>query len=310
MLKFLAPLLFIVLLIPLGVKSQTNFGISPTTIYNHNLLPGSVYNVELNINYTGKINNTLKIIKNMAMANNWIEINNNQPINLNASQNIFKIPIRISIPKDVKLGRYTGSIDFITNKTASSTSISANIGTKIYVNLFVTKKTVNDIQINNIKLIKAIASSKIWKINIPGYVILNINFTNHGNTKKVKKDIYLQILDSNSKKIITKTVKTKKITILPFTNKKTQLKIPIKQISEGGYLGIINIIDQQNSKLFSNQQLNITFRNTNNNFWQSLYWLIQYYFKIILTVIAVFVILIMTNLTIIYKNYYNNTVAK
>lgn len=152
------------------------FGVSPPTVLNKNLLPGSsdeqiIYIVQSEPKET--LSAQVKI--SAGEATSWVGIENGNSFEIPKGIQQFPMKVKISVPSDAKLGQYKGTIELLTSSTGSSKQsapVKVNLGAQIEIDLEVTNSALVDYNIQGFSIKDAGKGEPI---------ILGIKIQNRGN---------------------------------------------------------------------------------------------------------------------------------
>jgi len=151
--SFIISLLVIILLTLAWTTNvvQASFGISPPTVHNPNLLPGSHYEQEIRLlrgNPDNETNITATIMApDFPEIKSWISIDKGTSFTL--PKGVFQVPIVISIdvPKNAKHQEYLGYIDVKTESTRTEPGVGIALGARIQIVLGVGDRPVPNFKV-------------------------------------------------------------------------------------------------------------------------------------------------------------------
>jgi len=222
-------ILFIFSLLFLANPANAGFGISPARIENDILLRGSVLNKTI---YLVQSNPSSDVVVNVNVVpskiSKWIEIEKGASFIIPKGVNQYPVNIKITIPKNINIGNYNGSVLFKTyyNKENSKEgTVKSMIGSEVNIDLKVINNEYRNFLINN--------------LNVPNTVVgdssfLIINAINKGNVSENIDKINIEVFDNKFNRRIKTINKNINNIVNPFSSLKTKVKFN-SELSIGEY---------------------------------------------------------------------------
>jgi len=134
--------------------AKAGFGISPPSVVNKNLVPGSFYQQDIFLvqnNPTETLHATAKI--DAGNINSWIRIENGNTFDIPKGTQQFPMKVSVSVPSDANLGHYDGTITLNTiPASASKDGVQVTLGAEIKISIDVTSIQVSDFSIQNFQI--------------------------------------------------------------------------------------------------------------------------------------------------------------
>ncbi len=139
------------------------FGISPPSVTNSNLVPGSFYEQDIYLvqsNPDVDLNAVVKV--DAGEINSWIKIENGNNFVIPKGMQQFPMKVAVTVPKDAKLGDYKGSIAISTSPAGDQKAgVSIVLGANVSIDLKVTSIKVSNFSIQNFQILSASKGSPI-----------------------------------------------------------------------------------------------------------------------------------------------------
>lgn len=152
------------------------FGISPPTVLNKSLLPGSSYEQIIYIVQSEPKETLSAQVKISAgEATSWISIENGNIFEVPKGIQQFPMKVLIRVPSDAEIGEYKGTIELLTSPQSGlkqSDPVKVNLGAEIGVDLEVTNNQLVDYNIQGFSIKDVSKGSPI---------IMAIKVQNRGN---------------------------------------------------------------------------------------------------------------------------------
>ena len=139
------------------------FGISPPSIVNKDLVPGSSYSQDVYLlQSTSDVDLNVAATVNAGAIGSWIKIENGNNFVIPKGTQKFPMKVTISVPTDTKSGEYKGTINLNTSAAGEQKSgVSVNIAANITIDLVVSSKVVSNFSIQNFKISDMLKGSPI-----------------------------------------------------------------------------------------------------------------------------------------------------
>ncbi len=139
------------------------FGISPPSVTNSNLVPGSFYEQDVYLvqsNPDVDLNATVTV--DAGEINSWIKIENGNSFVIPKGKQQFPMKVDVSVPTDAKFGEYKGTISINTSPVGvQKDGVSIVLGANIKIDLSVTSLKVSDFSIQNFQILSASKGSPV-----------------------------------------------------------------------------------------------------------------------------------------------------
>lgn len=131
--------------------AEAGFGISPASLKNKNLVPGSFYKQDIFlVQSEPNIDLNATVTVNVGKINGWIKIENGNNFVIPKGVQQFPMKISVTVPQDAAFGVYKGSITVNTSPVGQQVSgVSVTLGAVIAVDLEVTSAKFSAFSIQN-----------------------------------------------------------------------------------------------------------------------------------------------------------------
>jgi LPXTG-motif cell wall-anchored protein len=131
-----------------------NFGISPPSIANKDLVPGSSYGQDVYLLQSSpdvSLNVTAEV--DAGAINAWVKIVNGNSFVIPKGVKQFPMKVIVSVPLDAKLGSYKGKINLKTSPIgAKKDGVSINLGADVSIDVVVSSIKVSNFSIQNFEI--------------------------------------------------------------------------------------------------------------------------------------------------------------
>jgi len=233
----LITLFVIIFLVSASLPSQAadnSFGVSPATISNAHLLPGSHYEEEMIFSRADPAKNaTALIIMDNFSGKDWIKFEPGLEVSLPKGEQRVPVKIIIDVPAKAAYGEYQGSIMVKLQNEGLSGQVVLAPAVSLTVSLTVSKEKN--------------ASLKVLQVQIPDFNSgkdgnLVLRASNQGNVAKAFSKITLDIKDLQNNSVKQTEITTIKA-IEPFKEAEQQLKFAGKDLVAGEYHALVEIFD-------------------------------------------------------------------
>ena len=157
------------------------FGISPPSVVNKDLVPGSsfVQDVYL-LQSVSDSDLNVDVTVNVPQIADWIKIENGNSFVITKGTQKFPMKVDINVPSNAKLGEYKGTINIKTSPVGKQADgVSVNVGANIAVDLVVSSKTVSNFSIENFQILDSQKGSPI----VLSMKVKNVGNVENGPTK-------------------------------------------------------------------------------------------------------------------------------
>jgi hypothetical protein len=130
------------------------FGISPPSIVNKDLVPGSSYNKDIYLLQSASDSDlNVAATVDAGKISDWIKIGNGNNFVITKGTQKFPMTVSINVPADAKSGEYKGTINLKTSPVGNQQAgVSVNIATNITLDLTVSSKEVSSFSIQNFQI--------------------------------------------------------------------------------------------------------------------------------------------------------------
>jgi len=195
---------FLVLIIFGGILSYgataKAFGISPPTVRNDGLIPGSHFEQEIilvNGQPVEDLQATIKI--NVPGANDWFKIDKGLEFIMPAGQKQTKIVVSVDVPRSAAYARYPGNISVrVAPPSGGKTGqVSIAMGGQIDVDITTVDKKISDFKVSAVKSSDLEEGFKKWFLDFPGKIVFTMQIENTGNVEVTPDRVVMKIYDSN-----------------------------------------------------------------------------------------------------------------
>lgn len=164
------------------------FGISPPSVINYDLVPGSTYNQDINlVQGTPDADLNVVVTVDAGELNNWIKIGNGNSFVITKGTLQYPMKVTINVPSDAKFGEYKGVINAKTSPAGiQKDGVSVNVGANIKVDLKVSSVKVSNFSIQNFQISDVMKGSPIK---------LAVKVKNDGNVENGPTKVSLTFFD-------------------------------------------------------------------------------------------------------------------
>jgi hypothetical protein len=139
------------------------FGVSPASLLNKNLVPGSFFEQDIYlVQSQPDIDLNVVVTIDAGKINDWIKIENGNNFIIPKGTQQFPMKVNVNVPSNAELGNYKGTITVNTSPAgAQKDGVSVTLGANIAINLDVTSIKVSDFSIQNFQIPDAVKGSPI-----------------------------------------------------------------------------------------------------------------------------------------------------
>jgi hypothetical protein len=206
------------------------FGVSPPWITNDNLKPDShyVYVIDLSTNdpsqdmvVTSKVSGSPEVLQ-------WITIKDKDNLVMPQGDQHTPMYVELNVPKDAKVGRYTGSISLtVAPRNLNPNNVSILLGGNISVDLKVIDHDVTDFWVRSIA---------VQPITEGQPLTLVADIKNLGNIPVSNLEIKAQVLDYKAEKPVAEAAGGQlNRVIYPQTMDSAEIQMPVPDLKAGQY---------------------------------------------------------------------------
>lgn len=234
--------LSVIIFLGIGANvAYAGFGISPPSVTNKSLLPGSSYEQTVYI-VRSNPDETL-LVKTMVDAgniNSWITIQNGNEFEIPSGIQQFPMKVLVNVPFDAQVGEYKGAINLLTSsKTATEQSapVKVNFGADVSINLQVGNSELIDYNIQGLNI-------KDTERNSP--IILIVKVQNKGNTSVGPTKVNVEFYDIYHSKKIWEGQKDISEKVSPFSVRDISIELP-SNLELGQYWADVEFFDGEES---------------------------------------------------------------
>lgn len=258
-------LLAVFFLTPAICRSQDIFSVSPAVIQVDHLKSGMEYSTDIIVKRSNVTDtNIISFQVPLSPISNWLKFETNFYF-LDDGQTSISVPVKISMPKDVKAGKYQGTIMVAMQKTVDEKvgmRLGSNLGQLISVNIEVVTKDYVELKINTVEVSSANMSC-VDKDGVGmGELILKINGTNKGNIPSGPRKVTVSLFDIKTKKVIYDFSNEQIKKIDPFLSETISVPL-IGKLTAGSYLAQVKIFDQGQNKPMKEYSAKVDVRPSN-----------------------------------------------
>jgi len=227
-------------------QAQAGFGISPPYVKSDKILPGSHYEQKINLlRSSAEEDLKAEISINAPEISSWISIDKGETFNLPKGELRVPMIVRVDVPSDAAIGRYTGYINArIAPASDTKGGVAIALGARIDIDLNVTKDTFPDFLIRSISIPDLEELKAPWNWPVFSWLFYRIkigmNIENTGNVKIAPSKVHLDVWDLNEKVLLQANDDKSIEKIDPFEVKTVVATFPTK-LKAGQYWGKIKI---------------------------------------------------------------------
>jgi len=210
------------------------FGVTPSGVSNHKLLPGSHFEQTIYLVQSKPEEDLLTTVEiEGPEIKDWISIDRGFEFTIPAGNQQFPIKVIVDVPKDAEFKHYSGKMWIKTApEDRGEGMVTVALGAMAYLDLTVSTEEVYGFVFRGISIADAEEGRPINII---------ITLQNVGNLEDKPTKIHLDVHDAYLTKILQSNDITKGIeTIKPFETKGIEVKFPNK-LALGAYFGEIKV---------------------------------------------------------------------
>jgi len=130
------------------------FGVSPSSVSNQNLVPGSVFEEDvILVQSQPDVDLNATVTVDAEKINSWFKIENGNTFVIPKGIQQFPMKVDVAVPPDANLGEYKGSITVNTSPVgAQKSGVSVVLGAEVAIDLNVTDIKVSDFSIQSFQI--------------------------------------------------------------------------------------------------------------------------------------------------------------
>jgi hypothetical protein len=221
------------------------FGVSPPSLSNKNLVPGSFYEQDIYLVQSQPDQDLNAVIKiDAGQINDWIKIENGNTFVIPKGTQQFPMKVSVSVPADAELGVYKGTITVSTSPVSGEKNgVSVVLGASISINLNVGEIKVSDFSIKNFQIPDVAKGSPIK---------FTIKVENSGNIDNGPTKVGLTFFDQYHSKQLGEFEKEVTEKVKSFQTKDISVEFP-NNLETGSYWADVKIYNNDdviiNSKI-------------------------------------------------------------
>ena len=216
------------------------FGITPSTVWNDHLLPGSHFEETIYLVQSKPEKDLLaKIEVDAPEIKDWVSIDRGFEFIIPAGNQQFPIKVIVDVPQKAEFKNYSGRIWVKTMPVAKEGEgmVTVALGAIISLNLRVSSEEIYGFAFRGIS-IKDTEQGRPIKITV--------TLQNVGNTESAPNRIHLDVFDAYLKEVLQSSDITKIEPIKSFETKGIIVKFPNK-LAMGSYFGSVSVFKDDKS---------------------------------------------------------------
>jgi hypothetical protein len=225
------------------------FGVSPSSVENKNLIPGSYYEQDVFLVQSQPdvdLNATVKV--DAGKISNWIKIENGNNFLIPKGEHQFQMKVDVAVPSDANLGEYKGTITINTSPAgAQKSGVSVVLGADVGVDLNVTDVKVSDFSIQNFQISDVLKGSPIKFV---------MKVKNDGNIENGPTKVGLTFFDQYHSKQLGQQEELIAEKVQPFKTKNISAEFP-NNFDVGPYWADVKIYSDDKTIAESNIVFNV-----------------------------------------------------
>jgi len=243
--------LFWVLL--LSQTASADFGVSPPSIQNEHLLPGSYFEREIFLVRSQAAEAVPMVVifsQELEEIRNWFEVEPGLEFVIPAGVQQFPLKVKTQVPQDAQLGKYSGYI-WIEGKPAKDQKeqVRTMVGGTISVNLTVTDKKYSDWQLRDLRIEHLAEGEKALK------VFLKVE--NLGNIRARPSKVELEVYDSFHQDLLFSGENSELEWVEPFETREIAAEFSVDLEPHRQYWAEIEIYKEDELLLADKRRLNV-----------------------------------------------------
>lgn len=236
---FILVIALVILVLFYANISFAGFGVTPSGVTNHHLLPGSHFEQTIYLVQSKPEKDLLaKIEVDAPEIKDWISIDRGFEFTIPAGSQQFPIKVIVDVPQGAEFKNYGGNLWVKTTPVSKEGMVTVALGAIISLNLTVSTEEVYGFAFRGITIEDAEEGRPIKVV---------IKLQNVGNIEDRPTKIQLKVYDAYLKKVLQSNEITKGIeTIKPFETKQIAVKFPNK-LALGSYFGEVEVFKDEHS---------------------------------------------------------------
>lgn len=249
--KIFLPFLILILFLSWITPVQAGFGVSPPSVRNRQLTPGTIFKKEIRLLRSSAEEDLKAEIKiNAPEIDSWISIDKGEEFILPKGELQVPMIVTFDIPSDAELGNYSGHINVrilpVDGKRSSGVAIA--LGARIDIDLALTNVSFTNFLVRVISIpdFEKLGSPWNWKIwralfNKLFYKIkVVMNIENTGNVKTAPSKVAVEVYDITKKKLLELSEDKSLKKVEPFSTSQVVASFPTK-LDVGQYWAKVKI---------------------------------------------------------------------
>jgi len=248
---------------PLVLRAHADgFGITPPYVTNSQLTQNSHYEQVITLvrsNPTEDLQTKVSI--NVPGANDWITIDRGTQFVLPAGTQQEPMIVSVNVPKNAKLGSYTGNIQVVVSPLAGPAkgTVGITIGAQIDVTLQVVDGKMANLQVKRVA-IKDNATEvghTLWWMHFPGKIRFSMDMNNTGNIPGSPNKVVFQYQEYLTGNILETEQNTNGLdAVQPFESKTVTAEMP-HYLPQGSYRVSYKIYGTDGAKVIGQGTLDL-----------------------------------------------------
>lgn len=223
-------------LIFLGLQKDValaGFGVSPPTITNTNLTPGSTFEQDIVlVQGTPDVDMNVAVVVDAGKINSWIKIENGNTFIIPKGTQQFPMKVDVTVPADAQFGEYKGNIIISTKPLgAPKSGVSVVLGGNVKIDLTVASAKVSNFLIQNFQIPDVAKGSQVKFV---------VKVNNEGNVENGPTKVDLTFFDQYHSKQLDQQTQTITQKVSPFQVKDISINFPNK-LDVGSYWADVKI---------------------------------------------------------------------
>jgi len=226
------------LIFPALINAESNsFGVSPPSIRNNMLLPGSRYEQEIVISRSEPDNDAVAYISLEGDLSNWITFTPSNEVPMPQGEQRVVITAIVEIPFDANLGAYRGTAMIKMQDPGNVGQVILAPAIAIDINLEVGTQTFS---------ILKVLTADIPDVSAGKDIILNLRMSNEGNSPKALSKLLVKFLDLNEQELhVFETTELPPVSA--FSVEDQSITIPYFALNEGEYYAEVEAFSEEGS---------------------------------------------------------------
>jgi len=247
---------------PIFRAHADGFGITPPYVTNSQLVQNSHYEQVITLVRSDPTEDLqAKVSVNVPGADSWISIDRGSQFVMPAGTQQEPMIVSVNVPKDAKLGSYTGNIQIVVSPLAGPAkgTVGITIGAQIDVNLQVVDGRMANLQVRRVAIQNNATEEghAFWWMHFPGKINFTIDLNNTGNIPGSPSKVVFQYQEYLTGNVLETEQNTNSLdSVQPFEAKTVTAEMPT-YLPRGSYRVFYQIYGTDGTKVIGQGTLDL-----------------------------------------------------